>query len=612
MERMMKKLQIFGLIMMMICGAVNTHWAGAQTYVAPAVTISKDKVKLDGKVFYSHIVLEKQTLFSISKAYNVSIDEIYRYNPSVKENGLRKNDIIIIPAVPQETAQQKQEVAQSKKETVQVKQEVVQPKQKVYDYQQSVNPVEETRYTVSWYDDLSSIAAKFNVSEEAIMAANNLTGRKLKNRQVLIIPAPGTEVSELVKAEEQPVEETVVNTEPEQPKQRRVREVVIKEEADEDIWNLFTESPTQQTPSVQSEEDINRPKVIVSLVLPFKANGEGGSKNNLDFYSGALMAARDLTDNGIDIQLNAFDIANDTVRIDTYALRASDVIIGPVSTQDINKVLSMTGSTRPLVSPLDQKAESLVARNRNHIQAPTTQSAQFNDLANWIKEDLQENDKVIVISEKGARSSDMGKTLIATINANGVDYIPFTYSILEGRDIQHLLESKMTHDGVNRVVIASESEAFVNDAVRNINLTILKKYDVILYAPSKIRSFETIEIENLHNLSLHTSLSYNIDYQDESTREFLGKYRAMFGTEPTQFAFQGYDLTKYFTELIAKYQASWMAYLSEADAEMLQSKLSFWSNGTGGYVNVGTRRIIYGKGYSIIAAEPSHSQQPEE
>ena len=50
--------------------------ASAQDYVAPPVSISKDKVKIDGKVFYSHIVLDKQTLYSISKAYNVSVEEM--------------------------------------------------------------------------------------------------------------------------------------------------------------------------------------------------------------------------------------------------------------------------------------------------------------------------------------------------------------------------------------------------------------------------------------------------------------------------------------------------------------------------------------------------------
>ena len=79
-------------------GTFHPEEAAAQAYAPVQVTISKEKVKIDGKICYSHIVLEKQTLYSISKAYNVSIDDIYRFNPTLKETGLKKNGIILIPS----------------------------------------------------------------------------------------------------------------------------------------------------------------------------------------------------------------------------------------------------------------------------------------------------------------------------------------------------------------------------------------------------------------------------------------------------------------------------------------------------------------------------------
>ena len=589
MERRMKKIQICCLIMTMVFGAASANIAGAQEYVAPPVTISKDKVKIDGKAFYSHIVLEKQTLYSISKAYNISIDEIYKHNPSVKENGLRKNDIIIIPVVPTTTSESN--TPKTAPQPV-VQQEQAPQKQSKVEIAQIPADQNATTYTVSWYDDLSSIAEKFNVSEESIVAANNLKSRKLKNRQVLIIPS-------------QTQQETVV--EEVYAEQPQVNETAVEEESES--WDYFAEA---ETTSEFSFFGNTNPEVQMSLVLPFKANGKSGSRNNLDFYSGVLLAARDLTDSGINIKLRVFDSANDSIKIDTKELKKSDVIIGPVSSKEISMIQTMIGGTCPIVSPLDQRVEALASKTRNIIQAPTSQQAQHTDLANWIKEDRQVDDKVIIISEKGARQNDNGKAIISVINSKGIEYIPFSYSILEGRNIQGILESKMTTTGTNRIIIASESEAFVNDAVRNLNLIYHNKFNVVLYAPSKIRTFETIEIENLHNLSLHTSLSYEIDYQNEETRSFLGKYRAMFGTEPSQFAFQGYDLAKYFANIIAKYQEDWTSHLEETKAEMLQSTISLWSNGIGGYVNQGTRRVIYGKEYSITAVKTLHSQQPEE
>ena len=56
--------------------------AFAQEYTQTPVTVSKDKVRgRDGKVYLSHVVRERQTLFSIAKAYGVSVNDIYDANP---------------------------------------------------------------------------------------------------------------------------------------------------------------------------------------------------------------------------------------------------------------------------------------------------------------------------------------------------------------------------------------------------------------------------------------------------------------------------------------------------------------------------------------------------
>lgn len=55
------------------------------------------EVKPTDVPYVKHKVKRKETLYSISKKYNVSQDEIIRANPSIKENGLKKGVIINIP-----------------------------------------------------------------------------------------------------------------------------------------------------------------------------------------------------------------------------------------------------------------------------------------------------------------------------------------------------------------------------------------------------------------------------------------------------------------------------------------------------------------------------------
>ena len=151
---------------------VGISYADAQDYVNTPVSISKEKVKINGQVFYSHVVLERQTLFSISKAYNVSVDDIYKYNPAVKQNGLVKNSIIIIP-VAEETAVK--EVEEPKlAETAAPVQESVQKVEKEPVKKEAAKKKKKT-HTDKWYENIDDIAAKYGVTVEEIMAANKLS-----------------------------------------------------------------------------------------------------------------------------------------------------------------------------------------------------------------------------------------------------------------------------------------------------------------------------------------------------------------------------------------------------------------------------------------------------
>ena len=185
------------------------------------------------------------------------------------------------------------------------------------------------------------------------------------------------------------------------------------------------------------------------------------------------------------------------------------------------------------------------------------------------------------------------------VDSSGISYIPYSYNILEGRDVIEPLTALMTPDATNRVFIASESEAFVNDVVRNLNILIHNKMNIVLYAPSKIRSFDTIEVENLHNVSAHVSLAYYIDYDDPEVQDFIMKYRALFNTEPTQFAFQGFDAAEYFITLCSRYGNNWYRKLGETRQSMLQSTFDFHAKENGGFVNQGIRRIVYGPKWSV-------------
>ena len=162
--------------------------AEAQTYTPTPVTISKDKVKgSDGKVYWSHVVLEKQTLFSIAKAYGVKTDDILKANPNLDlgHEGLKKNSILLIPVVEAAAEVVKEEPEQKKNEKAA-------DKKKNDSY---------TIHVTKWYEDIGDIAYKYSIPKEVLMKYNGLTSEKLKNRQKLRIPSP--EVVKVMDAEKE-------------------------------------------------------------------------------------------------------------------------------------------------------------------------------------------------------------------------------------------------------------------------------------------------------------------------------------------------------------------------------------------------------------------------
>ena len=544
----MKQLLYISLALAMALGTCGELYG--QGYPPVPVTISSEKVKVNGNLYYSHIVQERQTLYSISKAYNVTIDQIYEANPSVKTEGLKKNAILLIPCTEQKRA-------------------VIRESQPARKADRKAESQEYIIHSAKWYEDLDAIAEKYGVTVESIQQANGLTGRKLTRRQKLKIPV-GVTVQAADTAET--AEETTAKAD---------------------------------TVIAVPEMSAGPEKIRAVLMMPFASQSETPKTGSIDFYCGALMAARQAGENGTDIDISVYDTDGGVLPITREKLYESDIVIGPVSPAELTGVLEKCPEKTKIISPLDHKAEYLASSHMNFIQAPTSNLILYEDLAKWIKEETKDTaERVIVIYEKGSRDIQELSVMNTILQKDGIRFSSFSYSILEGRDIQEPLMSMMNIEAANRVLVMSESEAFVNDVVRNLNLLIHSEYEVILYGPSKIRSFDTIEVDNLHNTRLHTSLAYYVDYENEEVKDFIRKYRALYNTEPTPYAFQGYDIAAYFIKLYSEHGASWEKYLESENCKMLQADFDFMkARENGGFVNSGVRRIVYGPDYSISLVE---------
>ena len=221
------------------------------------------------------------------------------------------------------------------------------------------------------------------------------------------------------------------------------------------------------------------------------------------------------------------------------------MILGPISTADLTTILGVTGGKVPVVSPLDQRAGSLADSHEGFIQAPSSTDSQYADLADWAKEDCARGDRIILVTERTSNGSTASAVGVRNaLVANGANFEGVSWSVGEGRSLPASLTSRLTKDGVNRIIVASEKETFVSDIVRNIGILLGRGYKVVMYAPSRVRTFDTIDGSAYHQNNLHICSPHFADYESEKVKSFIRTYRALYRTEPSQFAFQGYDLTR--------------------------------------------------------------------
>lgn len=585
---------------------------GAQNYQAPKVEKSSQILKINGSEYYSHKVLPRQTLYSISKAYEVTVEEITAANPTVAEKGLQSGTTIIIPvhrkaaavttaaAASSKAGSSKAATSASSKPQQQQAATSAQPSSqaspKASAAKQAAGDILYTTHVVRWFETLNDIANKYNVPKDVIMAFNGLDSERLQSRQALKIPSNAADFARIRSGEGLPKAEQTEET------------AVAENVASEATKDTVAAKPNKGLFRNIISSISNKKEASVALLLPFNLKAENTpdslgnypkpSPDYKDFYSGVLLACRDAGLAGIKVNLDVYDISEGGTPVTAIPFAGKDVVIGPVVYKDVKKTLAVLPQNVNLVSPLSRNIDTLALKHPNFISAPAQLDRE--DLIDWMIAHSTYADNIVVISEDGVALDSLFKAKMRTARMN---YIPFSYKLLDNKDIEIDMSEVFTTSRHNVVYIASTNNAFIADAVRNLHiLATFKEYNfpISLYADGAIVNLPGSEIDNFHSTNLHCLAGFYIDYAQPEVISFVADYRALFGAEPSRFAFQGYDVASYFISLVSEFGESWSYFLGEnRSRRMLQTDFKFKKLPNGGYINTAARKLEYDKGYDV-------------
>ncbi len=530
------------------------------------------------KDYIEHQVKIFETLSSISRRYGVTVQEIMELN-SLEDTTIWFKQTLRIPIKkaldePEETDTHEEEVEESKE--VETREEDVEEPLK--GVEQEAAEKDYIEHQVKLFETLSSISRKYGISVEELMEFNELENSFVGFKQILRIP---------------------IKRELEEPEEVDTYEEEVEEEIPESSL-VEKLSETEALAKIELLKGLThftrRNPIKIALILPFDTHSATPSTNYLDFYSGALMAVEKAKEAGMHISLNTIDISTYSwigEIFQTNMLKDCDLVVGHIDANRINTFTDYCNSNKiPFVSPLDVQTDSLALHNRYFFQMPVTTATQTTNLIGRIN--LSNNSRLTLFSDAAGSEEPYRRNILAAIDSAGLPCNEIRYHIVSGRTIIDSLLIIMNPDVEHHIVVASEQEAFASDVIRNMGVLKFNGYNIKVYCSNRVRNFETIEGILLHEVNTHISTNYFVDYGDKATKEFILGYRALFNTEPTPFAFHGYDTFLYFIRVINDLGKDFPDLIYYYPLNMLQNDIRFRRTGPdGGFINIESRDLEF-------------------
>jgi LysM repeat protein len=578
----------------------------------------------------THLVQPKETLFSLSRQYGVTVDAIKSANAELLKDGLKIGQTIKIPSSGSNVSTTV--VAAPAKEVVKEAPKPVakpEPKTEIAKGNTTYHIIEpkETKYGISKKYGMTiqelerlnpAIVNDFPVGLKLVIAGNpevkTVAETKVKEetpksqavstKKYLeeYVVRPKETISSIA-SDFGMTEQELIALNPELKKGiklgmiLRVPKGQRKEPIKKEQGNLLKNMNTNARKQLALLLPFNISKIESDTVNSTQARLKKDKFLNmtLDFYSGALMAidsARVLGMN-VDIKIldsqetkNTFDAAS---LVTENNLSAMDAVIGPFYQANVEKLAEMLQSTNtPVISPLSKESGKKFSNLYQSMPSLEQMRASIFEFMNAkagnvvavvdpkkgsVKQYLQENQvsaRIVGLSAKNTFSADS-------------------------------LRVCLKKDKMNYVVLASESTGMIL-ATTNAMLAAQKDYQVqlVIMEPNETLDFEEISLTRLTKLKL---LYPSLTRPNESleANQFDVKYKKLNKIIPNAFAIRGFDVT-FDTLLRLSQEKTFEQTIQFDDSEQIESKFNYNPNSTHGYSNSGIYILYYDTDLSIKEA----------
>ncbi len=522
---------------------------------------SADIVVIRGKSFYLHTVEAGQTLYAISRAYGVDVNELKALNDK-KDNALSLYEVLRIPYV-----------------------EPFVRMDKNFYY-----------HKVQKGETIYSISRRFDIKPRRILKFNEKYGQNEPLAVDAVIRLPLNEIDRsvlaqlekenagtAVKPEEKAVpevnvvKETAGNKSAEVKPEEKKKDLPVNEQGKKDeakeqevlVVGSGDEHVGEMPPFISDVVMLGEPYVKVALLLPFYAHEYPAVSDTLNtpvytslssrseqfvyFYEGVLLAIDSLKNKGYKIDLQVYDTEKNPERMYPVVRELNswrpDLIIGPVYGSVSRAVIeNLENKNTPVIYPLSARGENL-GQYPNFIQVNTSFPMLANKMAGWIS-GQSANANVIYIELPGG-NNDEDKRLFAQ-KMRQLDGVQFFQWDFEGTPLADL-KLLLLPDRENILILPTAREAEVSKVLPALG-AYADGYKVTVVGFPEWQTFTSVDHEAYFKLNTKIFTYSYVDNNTQAAHDFAVKFRNYFYTEPNNLAFKAYDMGLYFIGLAAKYR----------------------------------------------------------
>ena len=527
--------------------------------------VSDKDIIIDGFVY--HEVLPKETLYSITSKYKVSSNDLKKQNPFLLSYGLQINQTLKIPL----------------------------PKIK-----NKSNGSRYIPYAVKPKETKYSIAKQYGISIDSLEQINPDIKNGLQINEVILVPDEklvvnvnsAFEVHEVQKGETlfslckqfDLTQDELIAANPE-------LYLGVKEGMLIKIPNKIIRNESLFVDGIGENKQLN-----IAMMLPFQSNLDtlNFKSNKLlnistDFYFGALVAIDSLKKQGLSINLKVYDTQKSksvTKKISNENdLTSTDVIIGPMFLNNLQEIAKNSVLNHVLlVSPISEKDHSFIKKQNLVQDLPTDEQLSF-EMLNYIK-DYYSNQKVIIVTDNKAETKL--NSFISRLKLNDSLQDITILKPKKGYIKPDTYRASLDSTKVNWVLLIGSDKVLIADAIHNFGV-LPEEINISLFAFSKGKNFEKIDNNYLARVNFHYPSHTNIDYNADSTKNFISAYKNRFFSIPTGFAMKGFDETY---DILMRLSGN-KNLTDQGISERISTKFNYIENTSGSIINQGVFILAY-------------------